>query len=55
MASHQVVNGGAHDYKKYGLCELNLFSPVVESDEEDVFQRYYLVFSFILSRSIFIS
>ncbi|XP_075494550.1 phosphatidylinositol-3-phosphatase SAC1-like isoform X1 [Primulina tabacum] len=39
-ASHQFENGGARDERKDGLCELNLFCPVVESDEEDVFQRY---------------
>ncbi|KAL0360043.1 UNVERIFIED_CONTAM: Phosphoinositide phosphatase SAC1 [Sesamum radiatum] len=41
LASNEVSSGGAHDEKKIDdLDDLNLFSPIVESNEEDVFQQY---------------
>ncbi|KAI3464346.1 hypothetical protein Pfo_021009 [Paulownia fortunei] len=41
LTSNEVANGGARDEKKIdGLGDLNLFSPIVESNEEDVFQQY---------------
>ncbi|KAL0437925.1 UNVERIFIED_CONTAM: Phosphoinositide phosphatase SAC1 [Sesamum latifolium] len=41
LTSNEVASGGAHDEKKIdGLDDLNLFSPIVESNEEDVFQQY---------------
>ncbi|KAL0351327.1 UNVERIFIED_CONTAM: Phosphoinositide phosphatase SAC1 [Sesamum calycinum] len=41
LTSNEVASGGAHDEKKIdGLYDLNLFSPIVESNEEDVFQQY---------------
>ncbi|XP_022875965.1 phosphoinositide phosphatase SAC1 isoform X1 [Olea europaea var. sylvestris] len=41
LAPHEVANGGVCDEKKIdGLSDLNLFSPVVVSNEEDIFRRY---------------
>ncbi|KAL2538901.1 Phosphoinositide phosphatase SAC1 [Forsythia ovata] len=41
LAPHEVANGGAQDEKKIdGLRDLNLFSPVIDSNEEDIFRRY---------------
>ncbi|KAL3638707.1 Phosphoinositide phosphatase sac1 [Castilleja foliolosa] len=41
LTSIEVANWKANNEKIIdGLCELSLFSPIVESDEEDVFQQY---------------
>ncbi|KAL3641427.1 Phosphoinositide phosphatase sac1 [Castilleja foliolosa] len=41
LTSSEVANEKANNEKKIdGLCELNLFSPTVECNEEDVFQQY---------------
>ncbi|CAA0827794.1 Phosphoinositide phosphatase SAC1 [Striga hermonthica] len=41
LTSGEVANGNADDENTIDrLCDLNLFSPVVESNEEDVFQQY---------------
>ncbi|KAL3845648.1 hypothetical protein ACJIZ3_003051 [Penstemon smallii] len=41
LTSHEVKNRGVCDEKKIdGLFDLNLFSPTVESNEEDIFQQY---------------
>lgn len=41
LAPHEVANGGVCDEKKIdGLSDLNLFSPAIVSNEEDIFRRY---------------
>ncbi|GFP81397.1 phosphoinositide phosphatase sac1 [Phtheirospermum japonicum] len=41
LTSSEVANGKANNEKKIDvLCDINLFSPIVESNEEDVFQQY---------------
>ncbi|KAL8482512.1 hypothetical protein ACS0TY_027995 [Phlomoides rotata] len=41
VTSNEVANRGALDEKKISsLSDLDLFSPIVKSNEEDVFQRY---------------
>ncbi|GER27529.1 phosphoinositide phosphatase family protein [Striga asiatica] len=41
LTSDEVANGNADNENTIDrLCDLNLFSPVVESNEEDVFQQY---------------
>ncbi|XP_051139563.1 phosphatidylinositol-3-phosphatase SAC1 isoform X1 [Andrographis paniculata] len=41
LTSNGLANGKAHDEKKIdALCNHNLLSPMVESNEEDVYQQY---------------
>ncbi|KAL7156144.1 hypothetical protein ABFS83_03G123100 [Erythranthe nasuta] len=41
LNSNELTKGGTHDNRKIdGLSDLNLFSPVVETNEEDVFRQY---------------